>query len=64
MNIMSAVSLIGWLFALYITIKMVFVFVGSAQMVAYFPEGNRRWLLPVQLLSLASFAAVVLFHPF
>lgn len=41
MSIMSAVSLIGWLFALYITIKMVFVFVGSAQMVAYFPEGNR-----------------------
>lgn len=61
---MVALKIIGWFVLLLLSIAAVFNLVGMRLMVGYFPEGRRWWMLPAQLLSLAVFAAIVLFHPF
>jgi hypothetical protein len=61
---MSALLAIGWFISLYVSVAVVFHTIGWSGLVRMFPEGWRWWQFPVQLLSLAFFAAVVLNHPF
>lgn len=61
---MAALIVIAWFVCLLLSIWLVFNFVGAAGLVRMFPEGWRWWLLPVQWLSLAFFAAMVLINPF
>jgi hypothetical protein len=61
---MQALLTIVWFLSLLISVDLIFVFVGFSGMTQMFPEGKRWWHFPVQLLTLAIFAAVVLFHPF
>lgn len=61
---MEALKVIGWLLMLCASMYAVFLFVGISALCNMFPEGKRGWHLPVQLVSLAVFAAVVLNHPF
>lgn len=60
---MHAVKAIGWFILLVVSILAVFEVVGWSGLIRMFPEGKRWWILPVQLLSLACFAAVVYFNP-
>lgn len=60
---MEALKVLGWFLALLFTHALVFEFVGYRAMTNFFPEGRRWWHLPVQLFSLAAFAAVVLLNP-
>lgn len=60
---MAALYIIIWFLLLIASIVMVFEFVGMHLMVRYFPEGRRAWMFPMQLISLAIFAAAVAFHP-
>lgn len=61
---MGAVFAIGWFLLLLLSIFAIYRSVGVHFMVNFFPEGRRWYWLPLQLLSLASFAALVHFHPF
>lgn len=56
--------LILWLIAMYVATRCVFTFVGLRYMVQMYPEGNRWYIFPLQLVSLAVFAITVLYHPF
>ncbi len=53
-----------WLIILFASMRAVWTYVGLSYMVNMFPEGRRWWLFPVQLLTMAVFAVVVLYHPF
>lgn len=61
---MTALVGIGWAAALLVSVFIVHVYVGNANLVAMFPEGHRWWMPWSRLLSLALFAAVVLANPF
>lgn len=61
---MAALLAIAWFVGMIVSIFLIFELIGCASMVRMFPEGRRWWLLPVQLGSLAFFAALVLFNPF
>ena len=61
---MSALGAIAWFVALLINILVIFHFVGLSGLVNMFPEGRRWWLLPSQLMSLATFAIICIYHPF
>lgn len=61
---MSPLYTLGWSILLLLSMWFVFEAVGMRLMCLYFPEGRRWWQLPLQLVSLAVFAAVVLAHPF
>ena len=56
--------IIGWFLWLWLSVYLVFVFVGFSGLVGMFPEGRRVWHLPVQLLCMCHFAVVVLLQPF
>lgn len=60
---MEALKAIGWFLALLISVWIVFETVGVRGLVRMFPEGRRWWMFPVQLSSLALFAAVIHFNP-
>jgi len=61
---MSSLFAIAWFLMLCMSIFAVFHVIGFSGLTRMFPEGKRWWHLPVQLASLAVFAAVVLNHPF
>lgn len=61
---MNATIAIFWFLGLLLSICVVFEVVGLRRMVQMFPEGNRWWLFPAQLGSLAIFAALVHYNPF
>ena len=61
---MEATLTIIWFIALLISIASIFEFVGMSALTDFFPEGRRWWQLPVQFLTLAIFAVLVLVHPF
>lgn len=61
---MQSFLIIGWFIGFVVSILGVYQFVGMHLMVSFFPEGKRWWQIPAQIVSLALFAAFVLFHPF
>jgi hypothetical protein len=60
---MQALKDIGWFVLLIVSFVAVFEFVGWRGLVRMFPKGWRWWMLPLQLISLAAFTAVVYFNP-
>ncbi|UKS71528.1 hypothetical protein VIK251_00201 [Klebsiella phage vB_KpnM_VIK251] len=61
---MTALLAILWFLWLFISVAAVFECVGWRSMVQFFPEGRRRWMLPLQLLTLFNFAVCILQNPF
>ena len=61
---MTAFLNILWFIGFVLSILLVFEFVGFRGLVNMFPEGRRAWHLPLQLLTLVFFAAMVLYNPF
>jgi hypothetical protein len=61
---MHAIYTIFWFVGLLFNIACIFHFIGFSGITRMFPEGHRRWHFPVQLLTLATFAVLVLVHPF
>ncbi len=61
---MEAVKVLAWAFWMLVSVWAVFALIGSAGLVAMFPEGRRWWQLPAQWASLGMFSAAVLCHPF
>lgn len=61
---MQELYVIIWVAILCLSVVLNFHFVGMRLMCAFFPEGKRWWMLPVQVVTLVFFAAVVLCHPF
>lgn len=61
---MTAFLNILWFIGFLWSIWLVFEFVGVAGLTRMFPEGQRAWHLPAQLLTLVFFAAMVLYNPF
>lgn len=55
---------IAWFILLIISLVAVFENIGVRGLVRMFPEGWRWWQLPAQVVSLAVFSTVVLYHPF
>lgn len=60
---MNELMVIGWIIWLIVSIRVVFSTVGLEMLVQMFPEGEPKWFLTKQLLSLAFFAAAVLCNP-
>jgi hypothetical protein len=61
---MTALKAIGWFVLTVIAVGGIFETIGWNGLVRMFPEGRRWWMLPLQLFSLASFAALVHWNPF
>jgi hypothetical protein len=55
---------IAWFVVLLVSINLIYSTIGIHYMVSFFPEGKRWYQLPLQLVTLALFATVVLYHPF
>lgn len=60
---MSAMLVIGWFIWMVISIGLIFHYIGFSGLTRMFPEGERGWHFPVQMLTLANFAAAVLANP-
>lgn len=60
---MTALLAIGWAFATLFSVVMIYASFSNRGLTQMFPEGRRWYHAPLRLLSLALFAALVLFNP-